>query len=197
VVLAAIVVAASLAGSIWLGCSVERHYALLSFFFDGVPDPLMLAASKDDLWRVKMAGGTVYAHKPWEEEQCSECHRSSRGRMLMTVQPTVCLNCHGGVTEQHAFMHGPTAAGACLWCHAPHESTHKSLLRASAVQICRQCHGDTLGSGIVEAHADPTRNCLDCHSGHGGRDRYFLHDSYPGAAARRPRTMPPAANPPP
>jgi predicted CXXCH cytochrome family protein len=164
---------------IWLGCSVEKHYKLLSFFFDGVPDPALVAAGRTELERVRAAGGTIYAHEPYAQERCDECHRDSRGSMLIKVPPTVCGNCHTGVGEQHRFVHGPVAAGACLWCHAPHESTTKSLLRASAVQLCSQCHSQTLGTqrSTIPEHSDPERNCLDCHYGHGGSDRFFL--TYP------------------
>lgn len=167
--------AACLIPCLWLGCSVQKHYDILSFFFDGVPDPAMLASGKLSLAQVKEAGGTIYTHPPFAEEKCAECHRGRAGSMLTTVESAVCLKCHGGIPEQHPMMHGPVAASACLWCHAPHESIHKQLLRDRAPNLCRQCHGPgQMGNPTSPAHTDLQRDCLECHTGHGGTARYFL-----------------------
>jgi predicted CXXCH cytochrome family protein len=186
-----VAVAAFLITGVILGCSVEKHYRILSFFFDGVPDPALIAASRSELEAVRAAGGTIYTHEPYGQAQCASCHRGPRGRMKTEVTSELCLDCHAGVDDEHRYMHGPVVVKACLWCHAPHEATVKPLLRASGNTLCRQCHTAASSPASVHpAHADPDRACLDCHSGHGGPDRYFLHatynDSFPNARSQEP-----------
>ena len=177
----------------WLGCSVEKHYNVLSFFFDGVPDPRVVSASADAVFIAKQTGGVYYVHEPYAREGCAECHGDSPGGiMVSTVDPAVCLKCHASVTDAHRVMHGPVAANACLWCHAPHESTIKPLLRTTAPQLCSQCHGpNMMGDPTSPVHADLSRDCLECHKGHGGADRFFL-TSAPGAGvgAAQPPQVP-------
>jgi predicted CXXCH cytochrome family protein len=159
----------------WVGCSVEKHYGLLSFFFDGVPDPTLVASGADAVRLAKETGGVFYTHLPYQQEQCNECHLDRSGTFVTSLGGDVCLKCHAGVMDEHRLMHGPVAAAACLYCHAPHESTVKPLLRANGPQVCTQCHEpNLLGTPRSPVHADMTRNCLDCHAGHGGSTRYFL-----------------------
>jgi predicted CXXCH cytochrome family protein len=182
-----------------LGCAVEKHYKLLSFFFDGVPDPALIEAGRSEVERVRAAGGTVYTHEPYKNEQCDGCHRTPEGRMVMKVTAAVCMNCHSDVPDEHRFMHGPVVIGgegACLWCHSPHESTIKSLLRAESGTVCRQCHDASLARRKIPAHADESRACVDCHSGHGGTNRFFLHANQVAPAIRSAtETSPTPASP--
>jgi predicted CXXCH cytochrome family protein len=194
--------AALLLTAVGLGCAVENHYKLLSFFFDGVPDPALIEAGRSEVERVRAAGGTVYTHDPYKNEQCDGCHRNAQGRMVMKVTAVVCMNCHKDVPDQHRFMHGPVAIGgegACLWCHSPHESTVKSLLRAEANTVCRQCHDASLARRRIPAHADESQSCVECHSGHGGSNRYFLHVNQvaPAMPAADPSSRPPTPPTPP
>jgi predicted CXXCH cytochrome family protein len=161
---------------LWAGCSVEKHYALLSVFFDGVPDPALIRQGATAVEIARRTGGTIYVHEPYRRSQCGDCHTSTVGMMLPEVTSSVCMNCHQDVKNAYPHMHGPVAAEACLWCHAPHESTVESLLRVPSQQLCQQCHGMTLGRRRTEIpeHRDPERNCLDCHSGHGGDARAYL-----------------------
>lgn len=169
------------AALVWVGCSVEKHFRVLSFFFDGVPDPTIVEAGAKAVEFARRTGGTVYTHAPYAEERCSWCHTDAGGMMLATVEARVCVDCHDGVGDEHTRMHGPVAAGACLWCHAPHESTVSALLRVSPQQLCQQCHGATLGRRRAEIpeHSDPQRDCLECHYGHGGEHRAYLRTVRP------------------
>lgn len=187
-VAAGLIVAGVLLACLWAGCSIEKHYATLSFFFDGVPDP----AAKD---RVAEAGGITAAirnsptysyHKPYAEEKCTECHTD---RFQLTGQDSsLCLKCHADRTTEHPRMHGPVAAVACLWCHTPHESAQPHLLKKPARDVCIQCHEQNmLSTQRVPAHADAARSCLECHFGHGGTSQFFLRD---GASAAKPRPQP-------
>lgn len=168
---------ALVSSAVWTGCSIEKNYATLSFFFDGVPDPAAKA-------QALAAGGvtedmrkspTYSLHKPFAEEKCWECHKGQPASSGMDAG--ICMNCHKAVPTEHARMHGPVVAGACLWCHAPHESAQANLLKKPARQVCAQCHEQQLlDSKRVPEHADENKSCLECHSGHGGRAAMFLKE---------------------
>jgi predicted CXXCH cytochrome family protein len=162
----------------WLGCSVEKNYELLSFFFDGVPDP---NAPELDQVRGRRGGPriSVTSHAPYRERLCKECHvgASDFGMTFAgfeNVDRDVCLKCHEGETTAYRKMHGPVAAGDCLWCHRPHESRYAHLLRLDGPDLCADCHDPGLLSPATPGHVEPERSCLDCHHGHGGDTAYFL-----------------------
>ena len=145
-------------------CTPRQRYQTLSFFFDGVPDPSVLAAnnpndqnggpeSKNGRSRpVKM----IYSHKPHKEGKCKSCH----GEIRLASSPapdakTLCSKCHTGFNEQSRFWHGPVAAWACGRCHAGHQSEHKYLLRKPVTELCATCHdlADTSFYKSNDAHA--------------------------------------------
>jgi len=171
---------------VWAGCSVTKsNYAMLSFFFDGVPDPNAPGPGGAGAGDATLSAQVV-VHKPFAEEKCESCHktqyRPSRN------DPTACLGCHDKVTSEHAWTHGAVAGGACLWCHSPHESARKWLLRGPDRGLCVQCHSSSMLKGdVVPAHADPKASCIACHFGHGGENALMLR---PGATATN---IPPAA----
>jgi predicted CXXCH cytochrome family protein len=167
---------------LWTGCNVERDYAILSFFLDGVPDPNAEFVI-DERGRRRRAGVTYITHAPYAEENCAACHRGSRSLMLTRVESTVCLKCHEGIVDEYPFMHGPVAASDCLWCHSPHESPNPHLLKAPGTELCLQCHGLTFSvAPAAPYHPDPEQSCLDCHHGHGGGDRFFIVELTPEEA---------------
>jgi predicted CXXCH cytochrome family protein len=159
--------------AVWSGCTVTpRNYKVLSFFFDGVPDPSIPPGAVVG----RGAGGKptlVVVHKPFAEERCEECH-TTKYRPSKN-DSSICLKCHAAALTQYQRMHGPVAAAACLWCHSPHESAQPHLLRSADPKVCLQCHAPAmLESTRVAAHADESRACLDCHSGHGSDRAYIL-----------------------
>lgn len=170
----------------WTGCTVtESNYKMLSYFFDGVPDPnAPVPIDGGTLVDAIRRSPTYTVHKPYEADACAECH-SSRFRLTRNDSP-VCLKCHADQVSSHPRMHGPVAAGACLWCHSPHDSAYAHLLRDRDRPLCMQCHEQgLLSTATVPAHADASRGCLECHAGHGGAAALFL------------RAEPPAEPPPP
>jgi len=178
---------ALLAGGIaWSGCTVtEKNYKYLSFFFDGVPDPRAIAVSGTTAVNIEdlRRSPTYSGHPPYLEDKCDACH-GTRFRLTRNSS-RVCKQCHEEVASRYPRMHGPVAAGACLWCHTPHESAHANLLRDAPRTVCAQCHSpDMLDSTRVPEHADESRSCLECHFGHGGPDPFFLREA---AADARPR----------
>lgn len=161
----------------WAGCSVEKNYDLLSFFFDGVPEPGSLEAGGGLLGG---RGGTMYSHEPYATESCLECHPNPSQMQLSREDSGVCMKCHEQIPEQYEFMHGAVVGNACLWCHDPHISANPYLLRDSAPALCAQCHKGNQFAAPESAHASEDTDCLSCHNGHGGSEAFFLRDSVDG-----------------
>lgn len=161
---------------------MEKNYDLLSFFFDGVPNPdaLPIMASSGDPAAIRLSP-TYTAHSPYLNGKCSECH--GRGFSPKVIDVDVCVTCHEGVRDAYRYMHGPVAFGACLMCHVPHESAYKALLKVDSRALCMQCHEvSMLSVDTVAEHGDETARCLSCHVGHGDSQRYLLRDgSRPGS----------------
>lgn len=178
---------------LWTGCSVEKDYKVLSFFFDGVPDPTIVRSNADALRLAKETGGKVYAHKPFANNQCGECHKDLSGEGARNVNPAICFRCHEALGNEYPKMHGAVSAGACVFCHSPHESVIEHLLREHPPSICLQCHTQkSFGDPPAPVHADMKRDCLDCHFGHGGPERFFLR---PGWLESTPATAPAPGSP--
>lgn len=177
---------------VWYGCSIERDYKTLSFFFDGVPDPNAPGGLARDN---AAAGGSdtvalaeMSAHSAFVERRCGDCHGKSasfgfRVTGFSKLDSKVCLKCHTDIMQQYRYLHGPVAASACLFCHDPHESRYRSLLLNDAPNLCLKCHGTTFRQmqreNPIPQHEDMTRSCLDCHLGHGGDTTSFLRPQPP------------------
>jgi predicted CXXCH cytochrome family protein len=164
---------------------VEKNYELLSFFFDGVPDPNAPLLPGATIEQIRQSP-TYSIHKPFAEDRCADCHE--RRFDLGPADSDMCLKCHEAVPSEKPLMHGPVAAVACLWCHTAHESPYVALLKAPPRTACATCHDAAiLSSARVPEHAPESLvSCLDCHSGHGGTTRYFLHANPPGGRAAVP-----------
>ncbi len=160
-------------GAMLAGCGTpEQRYKILSFFFDGVPDPSQTTQKKQ---LVSSSGRPVYIHAPYAENQCDACHLNTRDIFARArVKPDACISCHADVAASYPVMHGPVAAKECLQCHQPHQASEVHLLKYSSPRICVQCHETELLSTRVPEHSEQNSGCLTCHSGHGGEDRNFL-----------------------
>ena len=167
-------------GLVWAGCSVEKNYDILSFFFDGVPNrnALPISASAGGSPAIMRQSATYTAHKPYLEQRCVECH--GQGFDMQSVSSDVCMQCHQGVREQFRVMHGPVTFGACLWCHVPHESAYPALLKGEPRVVCTQCHDSSvLRTDQISEHGESAVSCLKCHYGHGHSARYMLREDRP------------------
>jgi predicted CXXCH cytochrome family protein len=155
-----------------VGCTPQKRYRVLSFFFDGVPNP---DAPRGATARRSASGRPIFVHKPFAEQKCDACHLNSQDIFARAkMRPGACMDCHADVRDQYAVMHGPVAAEACTMCHAPHQSSQAHLLKTPTPKVCVQCHDEaTLGTTVAE-HQNPKSDCISCHSGHGGTDRNFL-----------------------
>src|SRR5262245_55403525 len=152
---------------IWPGCTPEKRYRVLSFFFDGVPDPSLAAAQAHGAGvRGRGPGGEpmiVFSHKPFAEEKCEACHAGGVNALFrplpQSVSATTCLKCHKDATRQYVVMHGPVANVECLWCHAPHEANFKPLLKMKSPDVCLQCHTPELLSSEPIEHTMTGADC--------------------------------------
>lgn len=190
---AALAAGALLIMGLWTGCSERKHYKLLSFFFDGVPNPYASLAGGG----IEQADGKpiqLITHQPFREGKCQPCHES-QGVFFeqRTTDSSVCFTCHEKVLTQYQHIHGPVAAKACLWCHAPHESIVPGLLRLSAPGVCIQCHDYLELSSKVPEHQDQKANCLTCHVGHGSSERKLLRADRPASSQPAVPATSPAA----
>lgn len=190
-------------------CAVEKNHRLLSFFFDGVPDPnapekveeaeqpAIDVANLTSVQRAAMLGRKVGAaevvvvfHKPVQERDCQGCHQGGgvTGGATFNLVPTLldqppglCWRCHDEPTYE--YVHGPAANGSCLICHQPHQSLHKQLLPMPEVELCRTCHTPEVFSTWEQHEAVGSRQCTECHGAHGS-DRPSL--LLPDVAAELP-----------
>lgn len=189
-----------------MACSTAENYELLSFFFDGVPDPLAdkVALHPDDSFvgprlpdateeqaSQQAPRGTV--HQPYADRACEECHvigsrgkNKRRGMMqglprMRAARDKLCFVCHEVAPRKWA--HAPAVAGACTLCHTAHKSLHPSLLlRADQKEICGQCHeGETFPSAARHAEFG-VRICSDCHDPHAADGPFFLRDKWESGA---------------
>lgn len=179
--------AAAAAVVLWAGCTVtNENYEVLSFFFDGVPDPNAPMLPGATAAQIRLSP-TYSVHEPFTEDRCADCH--GRRFNLTPADSPLCLNCHAEVPNEQPLMHGPVAAVACLWCHTAHESPYPALLKRAPRDVCATCHDAALLSAerVPEHAPEATESCLDCHAGHGGTTRYFLHPGVsPAGAPRNP-----------
>jgi predicted CXXCH cytochrome family protein len=169
----------------WAGCSIEQHYGVLSFFFDGVPQPGSVTTATGGVGATgrRVPGTpavTVSAHTAYAERRCEDCHGPSTNFGFVVsgfskLGNETCAQCHDDIQTAWPRVHGPVAAGDCLWCHQPHESPYPALLAQGSPDLCLQCHAFELEDSPSIPHQDLRRDCLSCHRGHGGDAPYFLH----------------------
>lgn len=190
-----------LAGN-WFGCVTEKNYKVLSFFFDGVPDPNAPPVALDEFTAdgQRVVRAVAFIHKPYAEGKCDACHTNATGSFddYDKVDDATCLKCHQDVPDEWPRMHGPVALGQCGLCHQPHESSVPALLKDDPQKVCGTCHLTELLPAEPPDHFT-NRNCLDCHLGHGGTDRGLLRIDFTPTTRESTPTMipvpPPGAEP--
>lgn len=175
-------------------CSSQKNYKVLSFFFDGVPDPNApaVAEGSDQASNGNAPKMLAIVHKPYAEGKCNECHEgdTSKFESFKKLSSDICLKCHPRVPDMYPVMHGPVSAGECLLCHNPHESSVKGMLNDDAPAVCMQCHlSEFLPQD--EEHGDLKRSCLECHVAHGSDKHGLLLRTY----SKNPVTTQPTTSP--
>lgn len=152
-----------------------KRYKILSFFFDGVPEPrTALRQEKHEEKTTYIANilkqKKTVEHGPYAAKICHGCHKRDTNELLTTVEK-LCLNCHPMEIE-NKWVHGPIAAGGCRVCHMPHSSGYAFLLVADAEEFCFYCHNRA--DVINKPYHQDTKGCLGCHDAHSGDNRLLL-----------------------
>ncbi|UCG32018.1 MAG: hypothetical protein JSU68_10175 [Phycisphaerales bacterium] len=166
-------------------CSEPTRYRVLSFFFDGVPEPGQVQDAGDEVdpqAAPEPAGPSdalarrrpVFAHPPYRENSCGTCHTRFGGGLRQTPEDGLCQTCHPDIPGDLEFVHGPLAVNSCLSCHDPHASSHPAILLGEVNDVCFSCHRRNDLTKRPEHEPEQELSCTDCHGAHGGSDRYFL-----------------------
>ena len=168
----------------------QERYKVLSFFFDGVPNPdaPKLVQQENTVGPQVITASIVSRHKPYLDGKCGSCHQNASGTIMEFDEAyKACVRCHTKIADEYPKMHGPVSRGACQWCHTGHDSPYPVLFRDDPIKVCTQCHDAQLLGPIPAQHTDGRTSCLTCHFGHGGHSRNFLKE---GAVPQWPATQP-------
>jgi len=153
------------------GCAGESSYKVLSFFFDGVPNPHETKTEAGQKTDVSSSTVTATVHGPYAAKLCNACHDRSTNALLAPIQE-LCYKCHVFKTNRK-YIHGPLASGGCIVCHDPHSSGHKYLLVSESATFCLFCH-NRQDIAKNKAHQDMDIQCTTCHEAHMSDKKYLL-----------------------
>lgn len=162
-----------------IACTAQTRYEVLSFFFDGVPQPggsaaptpsvagLMTepSATGDSPLDVSLNWASV--HPPYMDQQCNLCHSSELTEVLVATDQSLCLRCHGDEVIEQNWDHGPAEMGQCRICHEAHVSVYPNLQVAEQPLLCVSCHAEPTLMERIDAHqGHANRACTSCHDPH-------------------------------
>jgi len=170
------------------GCGPESRYMIVSTIFDGVPrlppaeqycreyhEKVTVAereAEKKKLLESQKAASS--SHPPYAEKRCNDCHDKNTESGFIVAAKDLCATCHPNMIKG-AYVHGPTAVGACLKCHEPHYSSQPSLLKKPKGEICGVCHVEKrVAVRLHDSARDKGMDCTACHDPHTATNGYFL-----------------------
>jgi len=173
------IAAVSLLLGLWLvyGCApkTQAQYRVLSFLFDGVPNPEAIKAEQAEKGKrsdaVKEKRSKFAEHGPFAAKQCNGCHQRGTNALVAPLEE-LCFRCHQ-LDLKKGWTHGPVASGGCRECHNPHSSGYPFLLLAKPSEFCYYCHDkkDVLRAAV---HKDMTLECTACHDAHSADNRFLL-----------------------
>lgn len=172
------------------GCDPISRHKVLTTVFDGVPSlppPELVCAEYADKkvteFRDELAGkkgdvvkeaGDKSRHPPYVEKRCDNCHDKTTQSGFVAPVKELCYVCHVGFLKG-SYVHGPVAAGDCLFCHEPHTSRYPSLLKKDISETCATCHRESrMATALHNRVADSKIACAECHNPHYGNVQYFL-----------------------
>ncbi len=168
-----------------VACSEETKYKVLSFFFDGVPNPFkkvklekVITVDSSKIKRrqliVKQSELKMFFHEPFRQRLCGDCHNLKKGNELLSQPPALCFKCHDNFLSEVQFKHGPASAGYCTECHHPHMDKNKFMLKRKGQKLCLYCHQmNDIIKNEVHLEIEDT-DCWECHDPHGSNEEFFL-----------------------
>jgi predicted CXXCH cytochrome family protein len=179
------------------GCNSATGHQVSSFFFDGVPPPESVEATRtsagdEESGQVGTNGKAgepveMVQHPPFAERLCDNCHQVPKkeigvpvGFSLLEEREQLCQMCHDemspkSLAETYNWVHGPVQYGACIKCHHPHESPNPYMLRDNPIgKLCLRCHdGKRLLQGDIHSEIGEM-DCSECHEPHGSQERFLM-----------------------
>lgn len=160
------------------GCEATTRYKVLSFFFDGVPEPgtetretSVRASRKEGTTVTKEAGSKYKEHGPYAARLCEGCHMRATNALVLPIEE-LCFKCHS-INLSRKYIHGPLASGGCKICHEPHGSIYPFLLVSEAKNFCIHCH-EKAAIEKSEVHTGTEAQCTYCHDAHSSNYKYLL-----------------------
>jgi len=161
------------------GCDPQTRYRTLSFFFDGVPEPVErqkepapgINTAPERTARAGAEKPRSFQHGPYGAKLCDACHVRNSNSLVMPLEE-LCAYCHVFDLSGRK-IHGPLASGGCTVCHDPHESQNPKVLVANAREFCLYCH-ERKDLMKQDVHRDPERECTICHDAHSSQNSYLL-----------------------
>ncbi len=159
------------------GCNTTKNYKVLSFFFDGVPDPNKAPAdhgvgdAKKEVGTAQAAGSRYKEHGPYAARECQSCHMRATNALIMPIED-LCFKCHS-IDVRKKYIHGPLASGGCKICHQAHGSAYPYLLVSEPKEFCIYCH-DRKAIARGGGHKDMETQCTVCHDAHSSDKEYLL-----------------------
>jgi predicted CXXCH cytochrome family protein len=159
------------------GCQATTRHKVLTFFFDGVPEPQVPAPAQAEQPGSAAAGAAgrpvaYREHGPYAAKLCNACHETAGTNALVAPGEQLCFRCHD-LGLQKRYIHGPLASGGCLVCHDPHSSRSRYLLVSESDDFCLHCH-DRQSKGGIGAQHGLLENCTICHDAHMSDRKYLL-----------------------
>ncbi len=175
-----------------LNCFAGSRYEVLSFFFDGVPDPAAVQirekAQTDSLMKISqvmqedlknLPGKTIEKnttsfHLPYQQKKCKSCHLSMFSNKLPKPAEELCYDCHPEFSRFPGYTHGPVAVGGCIFCHGAHTTPNPSLLLQKDDDVCLFCHEH---AGVIKTGEHRLvygTGCIRCHNPHYSEDSKFF-----------------------
>jgi len=125
-----------------------------------------------------LAAPPAVVHPPFQDGDCSECHRSHNAdapNLIRDPGGKRCLECHRGMRKvmllKPVSAHTAVLEGRCGSCHDLHFSANAALLRLPPNELCPSCHAAVVkapggGAWPVEHKPVAEGKCRLCHRHH-------------------------------
>jgi predicted CXXCH cytochrome family protein len=137
---------------------------------------------KNDLTPIPDLQKPASAHSPYQDGDCSVCHKNKDpkdpGPILKRVND-LCLDCHDDFAKIMArkSTHEPAKIN-CVSCHNPHNSREPHLLVRESGALCLNCHtaiSNLVANAKVKHDALTTgHKCANCHNPHAANVEHLL-----------------------